>query len=50
MNLKLKTCIEGSIKSIGTYKYEVNKLNMINTSMDKTSCTSLDYRSTGQIS
>jgi len=50
MNLKLKTCIEGSIKSIGTYKHAVNKLNMINTSMDKTSCTTLDYRSTGQIS
>ena len=49
MNLKLKTCIGGSMKSIGTYKYAVNKLNMINTSMDKTSCTSSDYEFTGQI-
>jgi len=50
MNLKLKTCIEGSIKSIGTYKHVVNKLNMLNISMNKTSCTSSDYGSTGQIS
>ena len=49
MNLKLKTCIEGSMKSIGTYKHAVNKLNMINTSMNKTSCTSSDYEFTGQI-
>ena len=28
MNLKLKTYIEGSMKSIGTYKHAVNKLNM----------------------
>jgi len=28
MNLKLKTCMEGSMKSIGTYKHAVNKLNM----------------------
>ena len=28
MNLKLKTFIEGSMKSIGTYKHAVNKLNM----------------------
>ena len=27
MNLKWKTCIEGSMKSIGTYKHAVNKLN-----------------------
>ena len=41
--------IEGSMKSIGTYKHAVNKLNMINTSIDKTSCTSSDYRFTGLI-
>jgi len=28
MNQKLKTCIEGSMKSTGTYKHVVNKLNM----------------------
>ena len=49
MNLKLKTCIEGSMKSIGTYKHAVNKLNMINTNMDKTSCTSSNYGFTEQI-
>ena len=49
MNLKLKTCIEGSMKSIGTYKHAVNKLNMINTSMDNISCTSSYYGFTGQI-
>ena len=43
MNLKLKTCIEGSMKSIGTYKHALN------TSMKKTSCTSSDYGFTGQI-
>ena len=43
MNLKLKTCIEGSMKSIGTYKH------VINTSVDKTSCTSSDYRFMGLI-
>ena len=47
VNLKLKTCIEGSMKSIGTYKHAVNKLNMINISMDKTSCTSSDYGFSG---
>ena len=49
MNLKLKTYIEGSMKSIGTYKHAINKLNMITTSMDKTSCTSSDYGFTGHI-
>ena len=41
--------IEGSMKSIGTYKHAINKLNMISISMDKTSCTSSDYGFTGQI-
>ena len=49
VNLKLKTCIGGSMKSIGTYKHAINKLNMINISMNKTSCTSSDYGLTGQI-
>jgi len=47
MNLKLKTCIEGSMKSIGACGKLVK--HAINTSMDKTSCTSSDYGFTGQI-
>ena len=43
MNLKLKTCMEGSMKSMSTYKHAIN------ISMDKTSCTSLDYGFTGLI-
>ena len=49
MNLKLKIYIEGSMKSICTYKHAVNKLNIINTSMDKISCTSSNYGFTGLI-
>ena len=48
INLNRKTCIENNMESIGTHKHAINtSIHTTITSMDKTSCTSSDYRFTG---
>ena len=40
-----KICIEYSVESIGTYKHGNKKSNnMLDVNVDKTSCTSSDYK------